>query len=211
MLNPRGDQPMQIRTALRQSLTTNTSSKRGAPGSPAGASPSHGGQDSRASPGSARGVRASPDAETRSPDSARGTGRRGDVQPPPHPEARSSPTAGEAPVAARPPKAAPQGSGRHMANHALASHMVGDEETLNQRQLTPKSRGQAGSEPAWGEAAAGGNVRSEGEDGPSPDGRAARSPPREAAGGGVPPPRTKWTRRVPHHVLIGHAASLTPY
>ena len=25
------------------------------------------------------------------------------------------------------------------------------------------------------------------------------------------PPRTKWTRRVPHLVLIGHAASLTPY
>jgi hypothetical protein len=28
----------------------------------------------------------------------------------------------------------------------------------------------------------------------------------------VPPPsRTKWTRRVPHPVLTGHAASLTPY
>ena len=26
-----------------------------------------------------------------------------------------------------------------------------------------------------------------------------------------PPPRTKWTRRIPHPVLIGHAASLTPY
>ena len=26
-----------------------------------------------------------------------------------------------------------------------------------------------------------------------------------------PPPRTKWTRRAPHPVLIGHAASLTPY
>jgi hypothetical protein len=26
-----------------------------------------------------------------------------------------------------------------------------------------------------------------------------------------PPSRTKWTRRVPHLVLIGHAASLTPY
>ena len=26
-----------------------------------------------------------------------------------------------------------------------------------------------------------------------------------------PPPRTKWTRRVPHPVPIGHAASLTPY
>jgi hypothetical protein len=25
----------------------------------------------------------------------------------------------------------------------------------------------------------------------------------------APPPRTKWTRRVPHPVLIGHAASLT--
>ena len=33
-----------------------------------------------------------------------------------------------------------------------------------------------------------------------------------AAAGGrppPPPPRTKWTRRVPHPVLIGHAASLT--
>ena len=28
---------------------------------------------------------------------------------------------------------------------------------------------------------------------------------------GKPPPRTKWTRRVHHPVLIGHAASLTPY
>ena len=26
-----------------------------------------------------------------------------------------------------------------------------------------------------------------------------------------PRPRTKWTRRVPHPVLIGHAAPLTPY
>ena len=26
-----------------------------------------------------------------------------------------------------------------------------------------------------------------------------------------PPPRTKWTRRVPHPVLIGHTSSLTPY
>jgi hypothetical protein len=26
-----------------------------------------------------------------------------------------------------------------------------------------------------------------------------------------PSPSTKWTRRVPHPVLIGHAASLTPY
>jgi hypothetical protein len=25
------------------------------------------------------------------------------------------------------------------------------------------------------------------------------------------PPRTKWTRRVPHLVLIGHAAPFTPY
>jgi len=35
------------------------------------------------------------------------------------------------------------------------------------------------------------------------------------AGKVAPPPplfpRTKWTRRVPHPVLIGHAASLTPY
>jgi len=28
---------------------------------------------------------------------------------------------------------------------------------------------------------------------------------------GAPPPGTKWTRRVPHPVLIGHAASLPPY
>ena len=28
---------------------------------------------------------------------------------------------------------------------------------------------------------------------------------------GSPPPRTEWTRRVPHPVLIGHAWSLTPY
>jgi hypothetical protein len=27
----------------------------------------------------------------------------------------------------------------------------------------------------------------------------------------APPPRTKWTRRVPHPVLIRHAASLAPY
>jgi hypothetical protein len=32
-----------------------------------------------------------------------------------------------------------------------------------------------------------------------------------AGAGKPPPPRTKWTRRVPHPVLIGHAASLTPY
>ena len=29
--------------------------------------------------------------------------------------------------------------------------------------------------------------------------------------GEPPPSRTKWTRRVPHPVLIGHAASRTPY
>ena len=29
-------------------------------------------------------------------------------------------------------------------------------------------------------------------------------------GNAPPPPRTKWTRRVPHPVLIGHAASITP-
>ena len=34
---------------------------------------------------------------------------------------------------------------------------------------------------------------------------------REAGGGRPPPPRTNRTRRVPHPVLIGHAASLTPY
>ena len=30
------------------------------------------------------------------------------------------------------------------------------------------------------------------------------------ARGAPAPPRTKWTRRVPHPVLIGHAASLNP-
>jgi hypothetical protein len=29
--------------------------------------------------------------------------------------------------------------------------------------------------------------------------------------GAPPPPRTKWTRRVPHPILSGHASSLTPY
>ena len=39
----------------------------------------------------------------------------------------------------------------------------------------------------------------------------ASPPPRESALSCAPPPpsRTKWTRRVPHPVLIGHAASLT--
>jgi hypothetical protein len=52
--------------------------------------------------------------------------------------------------------------------------------------------------------------------GSSPREGAGRTP-RAAAGAGAPltgrppPPRTKWTRRVPHPVLIGHAASLTPY
>jgi hypothetical protein len=36
-------------------------------------------------------------------------------------------------------------------------------------------------------------------------------PPRTKWTRRVPPPRTKWTHRVPHPVLIGHAASLTPY
>ena len=40
--------------------------------------------------------------------------------------------------------------------------------------------------------------------GGAPPGGSTGAPPR-------PPPRTKWTRRVPHPVLIGHAASLTPY
>jgi hypothetical protein len=37
---------------------------------------------------------------------------------------------------------------------------------------------------------------------PGPAARPSRRP---------PPPRTKWTRRVPHPVLNGHAAPLTPY
>jgi hypothetical protein len=37
------------------------------------------------------------------------------------------------------------------------------------------------------------------------------SPTRRKAAPPPPPPRTKWTRRVPHPVLSGHAASLTPY
>ena len=51
-----------------------------------------------------------------------------------------------------------------------------------------------------------------------PSAMAARLPPfypleGELSGGSPPPPppRTKWTRRVPHPVLIGHAASLTQY
>ena len=42
-------------------------------------------------------------------------------------------------------------------------------------------------------------------------GVAAAERTQRTARGGAPPPRTKWTRRVPHPVLIGHAASLTPY
>jgi hypothetical protein len=41
-------------------------------------------------------------------------------------------------------------------------------------------------------------------------GRAARPAMQETLSP-PPPTRTKWTRRVPHPVLIGHAASLTPY
>ena len=62
---------------------------------------------------------------------------------------------------------------------------------------------------AWPEPPAGEGDGAEG-------GRAdAGAQPAEMPGGAPPPPppppRTKWTRRVPHHVLIGHAASLTPY
>jgi hypothetical protein len=35
-------------------------------------------------------------------------------------------------------------------------------------------------------------------------------PPAKLASPPAPPSRTKWTRRVPHPVLIGHAMSLTP-
>ena len=38
---------------------------------------------------------------------------------------------------------------------------------------------------------------------------AVTAPPAEEVSPPPPPPRTKWTRRVPHPVLIGHAASLT--
>ena len=44
--------------------------------------------------------------------------------------------------------------------------------------------------------------------------RTAAAPAARRAGALPPPPllpRTKWSRRVPHPVLIGHAASLTPY
>jgi len=55
--------------------------------------------------------------------------------------------------------------------------------------------------------------------GAAPDGLAARRPlgrhfDRAPRAGLLPPPlplRTKWTHRVPHPVLIGHAASLTSY
>ena len=46
---------------------------------------------------------------------------------------------------------------------------------------------------------------------PSRAARARRAAPPVGAAGEHPPPRTKWTRRVPHPVLIGHAASPTPY
>ena len=40
----------------------------------------------------------------------------------------------------------------------------------------------------------------------------AQTPSHTRRGLGRPlPPRTKWTRRVPHPVLIGHSPSLTPY
>jgi len=39
----------------------------------------------------------------------------------------------------------------------------------------------------------------------------AFSPEREDPGASPPYPRTKWTRRVPHPVLIGHAASLSRF
>ena len=51
---------------------------------------------------------------------------------------------------------------------------------------------------------------------PSPCRSPERAPRSAAASPSAPPPpsplpRTKWTRRVPHPVIIGHAASLTPY
>ena len=49
---------------------------------------------------------------------------------------------------------------------------------------------------------------------PSRSGASARrspSPPSSPSEPPPPPPRTKWTRRVPHPVLIGHAASLGRY
>ena len=57
--------------------------------------------------------------------------------------------------------------------------------------LTPASAHAAGARPGGGGCAAGG-ARA----------RAERR---------CPPPRTNWTRRIPQPVLIGHAASLTPY
>ena len=41
--------------------------------------------------------------------------------------------------------------------------------------------------------------------------RTPSHPPLQVLVDGAPPPRTKWTRRVPRPVLSGHAASLTPY
>jgi hypothetical protein len=47
--------------------------------------------------------------------------------------------------------------------------------------------------------------------GPDPSGVAVTMTARRFVAPPPFPPRTKWTRRVPHPVLIGHAASLTPY
>ena len=56
--------------------------------------------------------------------------------------------------------------------------------------------------------------RARGEGAGGRGGATARARRDRGAGWGLcsaPPPRTKWTRRFPHPVLIGHAASLTPY
>jgi len=63
--------------------------------------------------------------------------------------------------------------------------------------------------PEFRAGAAGGGGQPGGGDGGGPT---RHYVPRELFNVSAPPPsRTKWTRRVPHPVLIGHAASLTPY
>ena len=77
----------------------------------------------------------------------------------------------------------------------------------------PGNRGGGGSRAA---AAARGRARTRRRSltsSPSSSGSSSPAPATRTSGPTPPHPssRTKWTRRVPHPVLIGHAASLTPY
>jgi len=74
------------------------------------------------------------------------------------------------------------------------------------RRRTPRGRGRGGRRGSSGPQTHRGRAA-------LPRSRPAGAPAPSAPGPAAlpPPPRTKWTRRVPHPVLIGHAASLTPY